>query len=139
MADIEQLNAEVQDIKRDLKGIGEALNRIAIQEERLNHLDKSLGFAWERISELAKSTAGLQQGQDKFSGFVQAIERSIDSIVKMVEGLQKDHSALQQAHDRCQINTIGTEIAWMKWFVMGNCMASIAMFLGLVGKYLFVK
>jgi hypothetical protein len=43
---------------------------------------------------------------------------------------------LQQDHDRCQIGAVVTDVAWVKWFVMGNTVANLALLLGIVAHYI---
>ena len=61
---------------------------------------------------------------------------SVNALRKQLDAANERISRLQQDHDRCQIRTVATDMAWVKWFVMGNTIATLGMVMGMLAHYL---
>lgn len=85
-----------------------------------------------KLDEMSETLNTLAVQEQKISNLFESINnlrRDLTSATDRVAKLQTDH-------DRCQISTVAADMAWVKWFVMGNTMTNLALVLGLVTHYL---
>jgi outer membrane murein-binding lipoprotein Lpp len=61
---------------------------------------------------------------------------SVNALRKQLDAANERLSRLQQEHDRCQIGAVATDMVWVKWFVMGNTIATLGMVMGMLAHYI---
>lgn len=122
-ADVDRLGAEISDIKGDLRDIATFMRNVAVQEERVLQIIREIKFlrATETVQEQKFAEIYKIHGQCACASG--AVADNIIEIEAKLEGVKSKLSDLKQSHDRCSIESVKTEISWLKWFVMGNSVA----------------
>lgn len=106
-------------------GGGLAMHEIAQLKEDIQEIKVDL----RGISETLQALAVQEQRINALAEGVVQVRGDITSLYSWITKLQQDH-------DRCAIGTVSAHLGWIKWFVMGNTMANLAMLIGLVAHFL---
>ena len=114
---------------------GEAMNGAPLGNENEDHTVihcRDISDVKAKLDEMSETLNTLAVQEQKISNLFESINnirRDLTSTTDRVAKLQTDH-------DRCHISTVSADMAWVKWFVMGNTMTNLALVLGLVTHYI---
>jgi hypothetical protein len=85
-----------------------------------------------RLEDISETLNALAVQEQKILTLHAALENSRAEMQRM----QGRFDSLQTSHDRCTIGAVSADLAWIKWFVMGNTMALLGMVVTLIAKLL---